>query len=137
MKKLVFLILIILMLSACQNKDIEIQYEYDNASLVYAYNIENKSIEKVYIDYEINDYIDVFNIYTIYQNYLPNHCGSMASGNVKLLNSYVENEIVYYDVDSYIYLSKDIEIFLNLLRAMNKQLGYKDTILIHNYEQVT
>lgn len=137
MKKLVFLIFIILMLSACQNKNIEIEYEYDNASLVYAYNIENKSIEKVYIDYEINDYIDVFNIYTIYQNYLPNHYGSMASANVKLLNSYVEDEIVYYDVDSYIYLSKDIEIFLNLLRAMNKQLGYKDTILIHNYEQVT
>ena len=68
------------------------------------------------IEYEINDHIDVFNLYTRFQNNLPLDYVSCASANIELKSSYVKNNIVYYNVDDYIFMSKNYDIFLSLLK---------------------
>lgn len=131
--KLISIILIILLLiniTSCNSKNVE--YEYEEYTKVFAYNIISNTIEEVEIEYEINDYIDVFNLYTRFQNNLPLDYVSCASANIELKSSYVKNNIVYYNVDDYIFLSKNYDIFLSLLRKENRNLGYINTKIINN-----
>lgn len=123
-------IFILINLVSCNNKKAE--FEYKNYTTVYAYNIELNIIEEVEIEYEINDYIDVFNLYTKHQNNLPIGYTSSSSACISLKSSYVKNNIVYYEVDDYIFLSKDYTTFLSLLKKENRNLGYINTKIINN-----
>lgn len=122
--------LICISLVSCKGKNIE--YEFNEYTSVYAYNNNLGLIEEVNIEYEITSYIDVFNLYTKHQNNLPIGYTSCASGNIQLKSSYIKNNIVYYEVDDYITLSKDVETFLSLLKKENRNLGYINTKIIYN-----
>lgn len=102
----------------------------------YGYSKINYKIEEIYIEYELNDYVDVFNLYTIHQNYLPLNYVSKGSGNVGLLDSKVENNIVYYEVDAYINTVENLDIFYELLTKTNMNLGYSSVEIIYNNEKI-
>jgi hypothetical protein len=130
MKKLLVLILYLILLVGCRNmNDINIVID-DNNTYIYAIDYEDKKIKKVPIDYKINDYNDVFRIYTIYQNRLPMGYYIDANSNVQLLKSYVEDNNVYYVVDKYIYLTDNIDLFIQILSLSNNLLGYNKTFII-------
>ena len=122
--------LICISLGSCKGNNIE--YEFNEYTSVYAYNNNLEIIEEVNIEYEITSYIDVFNLYTKHQNYLPIGYTSCASGNISLKSSYAKNNIVYYEVDDYIMLSNDVDTFLSLLKKENRNLGYINTKIIYN-----
>lgn len=130
MKKVVYILLLLFLLCSCKNKNIE--YEHKKSQEVYAYNIVNNEIELVEIDYIINDYIDVFNLYTINQNNLPIGYCSLCYTNLELLSSSIDkNEIKYY-VNIYIKLVDDLEIFKSLIIKTNLLLFEKNSIFISN-----
>jgi hypothetical protein len=132
MKKLMFFIIFIFLLISCDNKN-EIEVEVvDGNNYVYAIDYNDKKIKKVSIDYEINDYNDIFNLYTIYQNRLPLGYYINANSNVSLIKSYVNENNVYYVVDKYISLTKDINLFLEVLSLSNNLLGYNKTFIVYN-----
>lgn len=134
MKKYTFLFLFLL--TSC-NKDITTQFIIEDMSSCYAISIENNSIELIDVDYEINDYIDVFILYTINQNHLPLGYYVESSSNVELIDSYLEGNDVYYVVDAYIYLTEDIESFENILSLTNKLIGYDKTFIIYDNNYLT
>lgn len=132
MKKIYLILLYFVFLTGCKPKseiDIEI---VDKNNYVYAIDYKDKVIKKVFINYEINDYNDVFNLYTIYKNRLPLGYYSNSNSNVSLLKSYVLDNNVYYVVDKYIYLTDDIELFIEILTLSNKLLGYNKTFIVNN-----
>lgn len=129
--KLFFILLLCLFLSSCTTEK-KYNYEIKNLTTVYAYNFDTDDIEKVYIDYEIKNYKDVFYLYTNYQNYLPVGYTSYAYTNVELLDSKeTEDSIIYY-VNEYIKLVDDLEVFKMLLENTNLLLYEKNTFIIHN-----
>ncbi len=134
MKKYTFLFLFLL--TSC-NKDITTQFIIEDMSSCYAISIENNSIELIDVDYEINDYIDVFILYTINQNHLPLGYYVESSSNVELIDSYLDGNDVYYVVDVYIYLTEDIESFENILSLTNKLIGYDETFIIYDNNYLT
>jgi hypothetical protein len=132
MKKIYLILLYFVFLTSCKPKseiDIEI---VDKNNYVYAIDYNDKVIKKVFINYEINDYNDVFNLYTIYKNRLPLGYYSNSNSNVSLLKSYVLDNNVYYVVDKYIYLTDDIKLFIEILTLSNKILGYNKTFIVYN-----
>ena len=132
MKKLLFLSILFLLFVGCdKNEDINIIIDEKEVYL-YAIDYDDEKIKKISVNYEIKDYNDIFNIYTIYQNRLPIGYYVNANSNVTLLKSYVNDNNVYYVVDKYIYLTEDINLFVNILSLSNKLLGYDKTFIICN-----
>lgn len=132
MKKLLFLSILFLLFVGCdKNEDINIIIDEKEVYL-YAIDYDDEKIKKISVNYEIKDYNDIFNIYTIYQNRLPIGYYVNANSNVTLLKSYVNDNNVYYVVDKYIYLTEDINLFVNILSLSNKLLGYNKTFIICN-----
>lgn len=129
-KNLLFLLLFLL--TSCSKSIDKIEYELEQETDVYAYNLETKQIEEVTIFYDVKSAIDVFELYTIYQNNLPLGYSSMASANVSLLEIKIEDNIVYYEVDNYVSLVEDLLIFSEILSQTNNNLGYEDTKIIYN-----
>ena len=138
LKKTMVLIFLILSLSSCgKKKNTAVEYEFVEGTKVYAYHLQSQKIEEVYVDFTIKTYTDVFQIYTIYQNYLPLNYESMGCSNVSLLSAKVEENMVYYEVDSFIYLTEDMDIFVSLLDYMNRDLGYDGSKIICNDKIIT
>jgi hypothetical protein len=132
MKRLYIVIFYLFILMGCSKKD-NIQIDIiEDVTYVYAINYKDDKIEKVVIDYEIKDYNDIFNIYTIYQNRLPLGYYVNANSNVTLLKSYVNDNNIYYVVDKYINLTEDIGLFIKILSLSNELLGYNKTFIICN-----
>lgn len=128
--KYLFLI-IMLLLSSCQKKDIEvIKCELYPC---YAYNEKTKITELIYIEYEIEDELDIFELYTNKQNHLPIGYLSFGNGNIGLIDSKVINNEIYYYVDRYIYLS-DIEQFYNQLIKTSKLYNFTNVYIYLNGE---
>lgn len=105
----------------------KIDYVIKGDSSVYAYCIESKRIEEVYLNYEINNPLDIFELYTIYQNYLPIGYSSMISSNLNLIECSYNKNMVIYKVDN---LPNNYSIFYDLLLKQNKLLGYNDVKII-------
>ena len=132
MKKLYLLLLFIVILTGCEDKEeIDIEIIEDGYS-IYAIDYNDKQIKKVIVDHEINDYIDIFELYTIYQNRIPMGYYVDVNSNVSLINSYIKDNNIYYVVDKYIYLTKDINMFNDLLTMSNKLFGYDKTFIVYN-----
>lgn len=131
MKKLIVLVIIFFLVSCKPIQMDDVEYEITITSLVYGYNITSNSLETIELPYEVLDPMDVFELYTKYQNRLPQEYVSYGSSNVELLDMKVEDDIVYYTVDSFIYLCDNLDLFLELLDAANKKLGYKDSVVIY------
>lgn len=130
MKKLIFIFLLFNFFVSCSNKNnIEIVIN-DNNTYIYAIDYSDDNIKKVIIDYKINDYKDIFELYTIYKNRLPSGYYVNSNSNITLINSYVKDNDIYYIVDKYIYLTLDIGKFVKLLTLSNKLLGYDETFII-------
>lgn len=136
MKRLIVLI-ILLFLTGCNHSNNEYSIEENNLTKVYAFSTTNEKIEEVYVDYEIKSHEDVFNLYTIHQNYLPLNYTSEGSGNVKLISSKIEDNIVYYEVDVFIKKIENIDIFHKLLVQANADLGYSSVEIIYNNEKIS
>jgi len=134
MKRIIIILFFVILLCGCKAKRLECSYEEGNLYKAFAYSTISMEIEEVYVEYELNDYDDVFNLYTIHQNHLPLNFVSMGNANIGLIASSVENDIVYYEVDIYINLVDNLEIFTNLLRKSNEELGYIDTIIMYDNE---
>ncbi len=132
MKKLGIIFLFLFFLVSCNKREYDVKYEITNESKIFAYNIETQKIEEAYTYFKIEEVEDVFLLYTKYQNYLPCGYSSMGSANVSLLKTEIKEEVVYYEVDNYISLLEDKDIFLSLLIQTNQDLGYKNTIIIYN-----
>lgn len=132
MKKLYIFIIYILLLVGCdKNNEINIEI-IENNSYVYAIDYNDKIIKKIPIKFEIKDYNDLFYLYTIYQNRLPLGYYVDVNSNVALIKSYVEDNNVYYVVDKYINLTKNVNMFLEVLTLSNKLLGYNKTFIVYN-----
>lgn len=131
MKKLIVLVALLFLVSCKPTQIDDVEYEITTTSLVYGYNVASNTLEAVELPYEIDDCIDVFELYTKYQNRLPLDYVSYASSNVELLDMKIEDSIVYYTVDSFIYLCDNLELFLHLLDETNRLLGYKDTVVLY------
>ena len=131
MKK-ISILLILLILTSCSKSIDKIEYELEEETSVYAYNLESKQLEEIQIVYDIKTVEDVFYLYTLYQNNLPIGYVSMASANVGLLDIKIEENTVYYVVDNYVCLVDDLEIFSCLLEKTNMALGYEKTKIIYN-----
>lgn len=136
MKRLIILILLLL-LTSCNHSNNEYSIEENNLTKVYAYSTRNEKIEEVYVEYEIKSHEDVFNLYTIHQNYLPLNYTSEGSGNVKLISSKIEDNIVYYEVDVFIKAVENLDIFHKLLAQANADLGYSSVEIIYNNEKIS
>ena len=132
MKKF-FLLLVFIscFLTSCK-KQYEIHYE--EASLISVFAIQEKSnrIEELWIEYVILDEVDLFNLYTIHQNYLPLGYSSPVGPNVSLISSSVSNKEVSYYVDNFILLTEDLVSFQQLLEKTGKPFGYEKIHIFFN-----
>lgn len=133
MKKILAVVVLLFFLTSCRTeKNRPVEFEISDRTKVYAYHREDKTIKDVYIAYSVRTVYDVFYLYTIYQNYLPESYTSMGTANVSLLQVKTEKNTVYYTVDAFIYLTEDLNIFSSLLQRMNQELGYSSTKIICN-----
>lgn len=130
MKKIIFIMLLLFSLCSCNKKTLD--YEYKKPQSVYAYNILNNEIELIEIEYEINDYIDVFNLYTNNQNSLPVGYCSLCYTNLELISSNNDENVIRYYVNNYIRLVDDLEIFKSLIIKTNLLLFEKASLFINN-----
>lgn len=106
----------------------KVDYISKEDCVAYAYCIQSGSIEEVLIDYEIKSPMDVFNLYTIYQNYLPIGYSSEISSNLSLIECSYNKNMVVYKVEG---LPNNYSIFYDLLLKQNKMLGYDDVKIIN------
>lgn len=123
---------ICLLLTSCTNKIDKKPYEIIDYTNVYAYSINNQDYEIVEIEYEINDPIDVFLLYSIDQNNLPAGYTSKCYSNVNVIDCKIINDDVYYIVDNKILNVQDIDIFNQLLSLGVQKIGYKNAYLMYN-----
>lgn len=131
MKKMtLFLFLLTIFLTSCE-RSISISYEAVEEWKVYAIEEESKKIQEVYVDYAIEDAVDLFELYTIYQNYLPMGYLSPLSPNISLLDIKIEDMNVTYIVDNYVLIS-DIDCFKELIIPTAKLYGYSNVHIIFN-----
>lgn len=121
-------LLFLFLLSSC-SRSVEVSYEEGKLTPVYA--IENKSgnLCLVSIEYTIENEYHLFDLYTIYQNYLPEGYHSSGSPNVTLLNAYVQNQEIYYIVDRYILLG-DIKALQEMMCKTAMLYDYKNVHFI-------
>lgn len=131
MKRL-FCLIIVLFLFGCSN-DVSVFYELkEDNYYAYAVNIKTNEIKKVNIEFEINDYEDIFLLYTRYQNYFPIGYSVFSHCNISLIDTYIKDKDIYYIVDNYILLVENIELFQELLTKTNAIYGYGKAHFINN-----
>ncbi|MDE6583781.1 MAG: hypothetical protein K2K15_00100 [Anaeroplasmataceae bacterium] len=132
MKKF-FLLLVFIscFLTSCK-KQYEIHYEEGTLISVFAIQEKSNRIEELWIEYEILDEVDLFNLYTIHQNYLPIGYSSPVGPNVSLISSSVSNKKVSYYVDNFILLTEDLTAFQQLLQKTGKAFGYEEIHIFFN-----
>lgn len=112
------------LLCGCRQKSLSVEYELVlDQNVVYAYDLQDEKMVQIRCDYPIETYEDIFDLYTVYQNYLPIGYGSLAAPNLELLDSFSEQDHIYYEVNAFILLM-DYEKFQDLLAATNKLYGY-------------
>ena len=130
--KIYIFLSICLLLTSCTHKIDKKPFEIIDYTSVYAYSINNQNYEIVEIEYEINDPIDVFLLYSIDQNNLPAGYTSKCYSNVNVIDCKIINEDVYYIVDNNILNVQDIDIFNQLLSLGVQKIGYKNAYLMYN-----
>lgn len=133
MKKL-FLV-IILFLSGCK-KGIIVDYNLEKLDTKFYVVNSNNSIECINIEYKVIDEEDIFFLYTIYQNYLPLGYFSPAHANINLIDCYTEGKYTYYEVDFYIDIVKDLDLFKECLSKTNKIYGFGNAVFLKNGNEV-
>lgn len=134
MKKIITLgIFLIAILSSCK-KNIDISYKIEEYSHIYLIN-SNQRIERIEIAYEIKDIIDIFNIYTCYQNNIPIGYFSPAHPNLKLLDYEINNRIIYSNVNEFIKQS-DVNSLYNTLKLSLNEIGYQDIYIFFNNNRI-
>lgn len=132
MKKIFLLLAVIsFFLTACK-KQYEIHYETGDLISVFAIEEKTNRIEELWIEYEILDEVDLFNLYTIHQNYLPIGYSSPVNPNVSLIYSSVSNKVVNYYVDNFILFTEDLTSFQELLKKTGKAFGYEEIHIFFN-----
>lgn len=134
MKKLLLLFLFIILLVGCRRYDYD--YEYKGQTKVYAYSLSDNEILLIDIDLEIKNEADVFNLYTINQNYLPVGYTSFCYTNLELISSSVTNKEIIYVVSDFIKLVDNLEVFKSLIYETNYLLFEKESIFINNNKKV-
>lgn len=134
--KLIFIAFIVFFLSSC-NHNLKVSYELDESlTQVFALCEEDKVVKSIKIDYDIKTEEDVFLLYTIFQNNLPLGYVSPAHANITLLQCKIENDNIYYYVDSFIFLSSDISLFLEILTKTNQLYGYGTAHVFYNEREI-
>jgi len=133
-KKLLLLFLFIILLVGCRRYDYD--YEYKGQTKVYAYSLSDNEILLIDIDLEIKNEADVFNLYTINQNYLPVGYTSFCYTNLELISSSVTNKEIIYVVSDFIKLVDNLEVFKSLIYETNYLLFEKESIFINNNKKV-
>ncbi len=123
MKRWIMILVCVLFLCSCR-RSIEVSFEKQEGTLIYAVEQNTNEIKEVSIDYNLTNDLDLFYLYTINQNYLPMGFMSPANPNVTLLSSVVKSNIVYYTVDNFILLS-DIPKLHEVLVKTGKSLNYR------------
>lgn len=137
MKKL-FGIICLIFLYSCSSENERLEFEIVNEEPnIYCVSYETKEIECVHTDYRIENYNDVFKINTSYMNYLPIGYMTYGVAEVGLVNSYVKDSNVFYEVDEYYSLIDNKIGFLELLNSNNKLLGYNNTYIIYKNEIIS
>ncbi len=129
MKKIYLLFVFIIFLSSCK-KNIEKSYNIIENNYIYVFN-EDNIIKKIEIDYIIKNEIDVFNIYTSHQNYIPIKYHSPAHPNLILLNYTVNNNIINSYVNEFI-LESDINNLYNVFKLSLNEYGYDEIYFFYN-----
>lgn len=114
---------------------VHVTCEREETIQVYAFTNDGEKLELVDIDYAIEDEVDLFELYTIYQNYLPQNYHSCASANMELLSSSVRQKVIFYEVDRFI-LNSPLEKLKGLLDATGKLYGYKEVHFIFNRQEI-
>lgn len=123
-----FLLVFLLLLSGC-SRSVEVSYE--EGSLISVYALENKSNKSslVSIEYTLENEYQLFDLYTIHQNYLPEGYHSPGSPNITLLEVYVDQQEIYYVVDRYILLV-NLQELKELMSQTARLLDYQDVHFI-------
>lgn len=134
MKKLFLILILLFTLTGCKKK-VEVFCEEGISSQVYAINNKNNQTELVYIEYDIQDEVDIFNLYTCYQNQLPLGYHSSGMANITLISSSVVNQVVYYEVDFFISLVA-LEEFHSLLTKTAALYDYSEIHIILDKQQL-
>lgn len=133
--KIIFIMILLMSLVSCSSNT-----KYDNEIVlvsyyyIYSVNINTSNIERTKTLYQVDDYIDVFNIHTKYQNYIDINYTTYGNVETTLITSAVIDNNVYYQVDKYYNLIENKEGFLYLLTESNKILGYDDTYILEENE---
>lgn len=137
MKK-IFGIICLIFLYSCSSENERLEFEIVNEEPnIYCVSYETKEIECVHTDYRIENYNDVFKINTSYMNHLPIGYMTYGVAEVGLVNSYVKDSNVFYEVDEYYSLIDNKIGFLELLNSNNKLLGYNNTYIIYKNEIIS
>ena len=126
----VLFIFILLFCSSCSSK-VNVSCEKGIEYVIFAKNDINLQIEEVYVERSIENYVDIFLIYTKYQNSIPIGYSSVLNSNVSLLKSEVLDNVVYYYVDNYIFLS-DINSIDIVINNTLMHYGYKRGHILFN-----
>ncbi len=124
----------LLLLVGCK-RTVHVTCEMKNTIQVYAFTNVGNKLELVDIDYSLSDEVDLFELYTIYQNYLPQNYHSCAPANMELLSSSVRQKVIYYEVNRFI-LYSPLEKLKVLLDATGKLYGYKEVHFIFNQQEL-
>lgn len=135
MRKLtIFLLGMVLFLTGCE-RSISVSYEEVQEWKVYAVEEKSQLIKEVYVDFTIVDAVDLFELYTIYQNHLPIGFSSPLSPNISLIDVKIEENTITYIVDNYILVS-DVDCFKELIVPTAKLYGYANVHIIFNENQL-
>lgn len=135
MKRIWFFVCFILLFCCSCKKSIEVTFEQEEGTLVYAINTSSLEIEDVLIEYRIETAEDLFLLYTCYQNRLPLGYTSPANPNISLISTLEKQKIVYYTVDNFILLS-NVSNFHEVLKRTGKLLGYTEIHIIFNENEL-
>ncbi len=131
----ILLLVFFILLTGCSQPEVTISCEKPNMLKVYAYTNQTNELEEVLVDYTFTNEADLFNLYTVYQNYLPLGYHSSGSANVSLQDYYVENKVIYYVVDRYILLV-DYNAFVSVLAATARLYDYQDVHILLEGKQL-
>lgn len=123
-----FLLVFLLLLSGC-SRSVEVSYEEGSLTSVYALENKSNKVSLVSIEYTLENEYQLFDLYTIYQNYLPEGYHSPGSPNITLLEAYVAQQEIYYVVDRYILLI-NLQELKELMSQTAKLLNYQDVHFI-------
>lgn len=131
MKRVCLSLCVFLFLMCSCRREVSVFFEEKEEIFIYALEDSTNRLKEISVDYKIENEVDLFCLYTIYQNSIPMGFSSPASPNVSLIKSSVVNSEVNYFVDNYIFLC-DVPLFYEVLAKTGKQFGFEKIHIFFN-----